>query len=321
MSKPKFAPAALTAVYDVYDELGRGAQAVVYLARDRKAKQMVAIKTFTKASLSPKEREQVQAEIDILKKLDHPNLLKIIDTIEDPTYIFIVAELCEGGELFERIVEREKYTERDAQIVLKEIASALDYCHTMRIVHRDLKPENILLSSTGDDAVVKIADFGFAKHHLDEDLTSHVGTYAYCAPEILLRKEYDASVDMWSFGVIVYVMLCGYLPFVGDNPAVLVKKITAGEFEFESPYWDGISTEAKDLIKRCLSLDPKTRISAAQVLKHPWIVNELPENDLTPAMDELKRLLHKRMIKRTIMSVVTTETLKTLATKMMQGRS
>ena len=314
----KISPPTLVAKYELIDELGHGAQAVVYLAKNRETGEHVAIKARPKKELTPKEKDQLLEEIAILSKVNHPNLLRIYEHLEDANFYFLVTELCTGGELFEQIVARERYTEADAQQVVKALASALAYCHSNKIVHRDLKPENILLVDKDDNSSVKIADFGYAREFETENLHSHVGTFAYCAPEILQHKPYDMAVDMWSFGIITFVLLCGYLPFFSENEAVLIKLITAGELTFESPYWDDISADAKDLISQCLKLNPRERITAEAACKHPWLVNEVAEKDITPAIGYLKAMLLRRMIKRTTLTLLAVERFKSLATKSAQ---
>lgn len=167
----------------------------------------------------------------------------------------------EGGELFDRIVDKSYYTEREARDLVLLLLEAIKYCHSYGIVHRDLKPENVLLSSKDDNASIKLADFGFAKKlDLDsENLTTACGTPGYVAPEILKGSSYGKTVDIWSIGVITFILLCGYPPFHHDNHNALFRLIKAGKFEFSSPYWDHISDEAKDLINQMLVVDPAKR--------------------------------------------------------------
>ena len=302
--------------YDVIQELGRGNYAVVHFAKRRSDGMPVAIKVLEKRGLNDKGVEQVQEEMTVLKQLDHPNLLKLVESCEDDERFFIVTELCDGGELFDRIVEREYYSEQDAQKILRDLASALLYMHSRKIVHRDLKPENILLSSKADDAIIKVADFGFSKQ-LEDAAASTLGTPAYVAPEILEKKPYDCAVDMWSFGVIAYVLLCGYLPFADDNPNELFRKIRTGAFVYDSPYWDNISQDAKDLISSCLQVDPRRRLTASDVLKHPWINSELTAKDITPAISELRGLVLRRKPRRSYLAVFTAQMLKSVANKLL----
>lgn len=193
-----------TGNYCMENELGKGAHSTVYGGKNLKTGEKVAIKVLEKSKLSKKDIESIRTEITILKTLTHPNLLVFHEFCEDAKCYYIVTELLEGGELLDRIIERSYYTENDAQAVLRSLASALQYIHSRNIVHRDLKPENILLASTDDDAVIKLADFGFAKmREGGKQLVTALGTPFYIAPEILRQEPYDASVDLWSFGVIM----------------------------------------------------------------------------------------------------------------------
>lgn len=291
---------ALLERYSPEHELGHGSQATVFLAKSKKTGEEVAVRTIDKAGLNPDEAIKVYEEVRIMKDLSHRYLLKMLEWFEDDSYIYVVTELCEGGELFEQIVEREVYTERDAQRVLKMIAEALFYCHSNNIVHRDLKPENIFLTSRNGIEEIKLGDFGYAKQ-VERCLTdTSVGTPAYCAPEIFRKEKYGFAVDMWSFGVIAYVLLSGSLPFYSENMVVLQKKILELDFAFDEHTWGRVSEGARRLVSSCLRLDPTERLTAAQVLEHPWILNsELSTMDITPALDELRRFVLKRAFKRT----------------------
>jgi len=185
------------------------------------------------------------------------------------------------------------------------------------IVHRDLKPENILLSSKGDDAIIKLIDFGFAKRSEGEEtvLTTALGTPNYIAPEILNRQPYNEAVDMWAFGVIAYVLLCGYPPFHDDNHAELYKKIKRGAFVFDSPYWDNVSQSAKDLISGLLTLDTEKRFTVSDVLRHEWITQTLSKKDLTPAISELRSHLARRRLKTGVRGILALNKMKGLLVK------
>lgn len=212
-----------------------------------------------------------------MAKLDHSNILKLKECYEEENMYYIVTELADGGDLFNKIVEKKCYTESEARDVIRTIVEAISYCHEHNIVHRDLKPENILLSSSGD---IKIADFGFAKSmDLKTRLNTDCGTPWYVAPEILENKAYGTEVDMWSLGVIIYIILGGFPPFHDNNQAKLFRKIRSGHYAFTAPYFDDISDNAKDLIQHLLVVDPRGRFDAKQVLKHKWVIsNEVFNN-------------------------------------------
>ena len=180
-------------------------------------------------------------------------------------------EFVNGKELFEKIIDRGNYSERDASNITRQIVSAIGYLHSMGIAHRDLKPENLLSTGEGINEVIKVADFGLSKDFDKDKLSTSCGSPGYVAPEVLMCDTYDKSVDMWSIGVILYILLCGYPPFYADTDPALFKKIMAVEYDFNGEGWNTVSDQAKDLIKHLLVQDPKNRYTAEQVLNHTWI--------------------------------------------------
>jgi len=228
-----------------------------------------AVKIINKKNLDKEDEDALEAEITIMQTVKHQNIIKLREVFHTPKHVYMVMEVCNGGELFDRIVEKEHYSEADAAKVICKVAHALHYCHTRDdpIVHRDLKPENLLLTSSEDDADVKIADFGLAKILNSETMMQTAcGTPGYVAPEILEVQPYDKQVDAWSLGVITYILLCGFPPFYDENNAALFASIKEGKFDFPSPYWDNISEEAKDFIQCLLKVDPAERMPCGQVL-------------------------------------------------------
>ncbi|KAG1690851.1 hypothetical protein DVH05_027453 [Phytophthora capsici] len=220
----------------------------------------------------------------------------------------MVMEEMSGGELFDRIVEKEKYSEKEASCVVKKLADALLYCHQKGIVHRDLKPENLLYQSTDEDAEIKIADFGLAKLIKGDSLMQTAcGTPGYVAPEILEGRPYGAEVDLWSLGVIAYILLCGFPPFYDENNAALFQSIKSGVYDYPSPYWDCVSDSAKDLISRLLVVDPKKRFNAQQVLDHPWVadIHGVSGDALPHFTQEMKRYNARRRFRAGIMMAKT----------------
>lgn len=219
--------------------------------------------------------EMLKNEIAILKDLDHPNIVKMYEFLEDDKRIYIVTEICKGGELFDEILSRSKFDESDAAIVMRQLLSAVNYCHSKKIVHRDLKPENILLEQDKDLEKVKIVDFGTSlMYDPSKKLEEKLGTAYYIAPEVI-KKSYNEKCDMWSCGVIMYILISGEPPFNdprADNDAIM-KKVEAGKYDLEHGIWKSVSKEAKDLIKKLLTYDPAERISAEQALQHPWIAD------------------------------------------------
>jgi len=224
-----------------------------------------------------------------MKKVDHKNILKLYEVYEDEDHFFLVLELVEGLELFDKIVDRGNYSERDAANIVKQILEAVRYLHKEGIVHRDLKPENLLSAGEGESEVVKVADFGFAKNFGEEKLVTSCGSPGYVAPEVLTEDTYTNAVDMWSVGVIIYILLSGYPPFYDESPPKIFKKITEAKYDFDDPVWDDISDMAKDLIKKLLVKDPEQRLSAKQCLKHPWIAGQAVNTDVKGSLIRLQK--------------------------------
>ncbi|CAB9502579.1 MAP kinase-activated protein kinase 2 (Fragment) [Seminavis robusta] len=270
-------------------EVGHGHYGVVRKCRHRESGDSFAIKSIRKAKVS--KIEVLKREIDILKEVRHPNIIQLEEVYEDERYLHLVTELCTGGELFDRIIAKTQsaeghFSEHDAATLVRDILDAIRYCHSKGIVHRDLKPENFLFL-TADDSPIKIIDFGLSRHDdsIQGIMKTKVGTPYYVAPEVL-RREYTNSCDIWSIGVISYILLCGYPPFYGDSDAQIFDAVKVGKFDFPSPEWDDISQLAKDFVVSLLKKLPKDRPTAEQAMKLPWLINqlgdELPKH--TPAL-------------------------------------
>ena len=242
-----------------------------------------------KSSLSAEDKAGLHDEISILVELKSPLIMRLYEVYDAPKTYQLVTELVEGGELFDRIVEKEKYSEADARAVVRNMVSAIDYIHGHNVVHRDLKPENILLVSPDDDAQIKLADFGFAKHVYEA--TSACGTPGFVAPEILKGNKYGTGVDVWSLGVIVYITLVGYPPFYDENQSRLFEKIKSGRYAFHKKYWSDISENAKDFVRAMLTVDPTCRAAASALLAHPWLAphDEHPHVELGHSLRHLRQ--------------------------------
>lgn len=263
--------------YVLGEELGSGAFSVVKLAIKKDPSQMkTAVKVISKKKLSEEDINSLITEINILSVLNHPNIIKLYETFEEGNDYFIVTELVEGGELFDRIVEKSHYTEKESRDLIKCFLETVAYIHAQGFVHRDLKPENLLLKSKKNDSDIKICDFGFAKKISDiTDNESACGTPGYVAPEVLRGdKAYGAEADIWSVGVICYVLMVGYPPFYDEDQRKLFKKIKEGRYHFHEDYWKDISLDAQDLIKKMLTVKQTDRWTARQLLNHPWILQD-----------------------------------------------
>uniref|UniRef100_A0AAY4B8Y3 Protein kinase domain-containing protein n=1 Tax=Denticeps clupeoides TaxID=299321 RepID=A0AAY4B8Y3_9TELE len=251
-----------------------GAFSEVVLAEEKRTQRLVAIKCIPKKALEGKENS-IENEIAVLHKIKHANIVSLEDIFESKSHLYLVMQLVSGGELFDRIVEKGFYTEKDASKLIQQILDAVKYLHDMGIVHRDLKPENLLYYSLDEDSKIMISDFGLSKIEGSGSVMSTAcGTPGYVAPEVLAQKPYSKAVDCWSIGVISYILLCGYPPFYDENDAKLFEQILKAEYEFDSPYWDDISDSAKDFIVHLMEKDPKIRYTCEQALQHPWIAGD-----------------------------------------------
>uniref|UniRef100_V9L516 Calcium/calmodulin-dependent protein kinase type 1B-like protein n=1 Tax=Callorhinchus milii TaxID=7868 RepID=V9L516_CALMI len=290
----------ISSLYIIKDKLGAGAFSEVMLAEDRISKEMVAIKCIAKTGLRGKETA-FENEIAVLKKIKHENIVSLGDVYDSPSHLYLVMGLVTGGELFDRIIERGFYTEKDASNLISQILKAVNYLHGLGVVHRDLKPENLLYDTPFDDSKIIISDFGLSKMEGDgQMLSTACGTPGYVAPEVLEQKAYGKAVDCWSIGIISYILLCGYPPFYDENDSELFKQILKAEFEFDSPYWDDISESAKDFIRHLLERDPEKRHSCQQALEHPWIVGDtaLDKNIHKSVSEQMKKNIAKMQWRR-----------------------
>jgi len=263
----------IEANYDFVKEIGKGAFSVVYLAQNKHNANKVAVKVIDKqaACNADTDESKLKQEVEILKRARHPNVVQLIEEFETPQKLFLVMELVTGGELFDKLVQKGQYSERSASTIVRKICSAISYLHSVGIAHRDLKPENLLLKD-GTDTEVMLSDFGLSKLFGEEQvMKTACGTPYYVAPEVLGATGYDKEVDLWSIGVITYLLLCGYPPFYGESLPEVFEQILKGQFEFNAPYWDNISNDAKDFIRKLLMVDPVKRMSAEQTLNHPWL--------------------------------------------------
>ncbi|KAF3526678.1 hypothetical protein F2Q69_00050526, partial [Brassica cretica] len=258
----------ISLVYDQGDELGRGRFGTTYCCTDIKTDEKYACKKILKKNVKTAvDIEDVKREVEIMKHMPkHPNIVSMKDAFENSDAVYIVMEICEGGELFDRIVARGHYSERDAVAVMKTILEVVQICHENGVMHRDLKPENFLFANKKENSPLKAIDFGLSIFFKPgERFTEIVGSPYYMAPE-LLKQNYGPEVDIWSAGVILYIMLCGYPPFWAETEQGVDQAIIRSAIDFKRDPWPKVSDTAKDLLRKMLKPDPKRRLSAAQVL-------------------------------------------------------
>lgn len=259
-------------IYEFKNELGRGAFSIVYLGLNKATGGEFAVKVINKKDLGKDYEKNLKMEVDILKKVNHTNIIALKELFDTPDKLYLVMELVTGGELFDKIVEKGSYTESEASQLVRKIVSAVEYLHGIDIVHRDLKPENLLLKRADNDLEVALADFGLSKIVGQQMMMQTAcGTPSYVAPEVLNATGYGKEVDMWSIGVITYILLCGFPPFYGDTVPEIFEQIMEANFDYPEEYWGSISKEAKDFINRLLVVETADRMSAADALKHPWL--------------------------------------------------
>ena len=259
--------------YKKLNFLGEGSFAAVYRVQNRYTDIICAMKIINKSfNYSAEDEKEILNEINILRSMDHPGVLKIFEFYSNKQSYNIVTELCPGGELFQQIIDRGPFNEKYSAFVMYQLFSAINYCHKMHIVHRDLKPENILIVSKEKDGfpIIKVCDFGtskiFEKGKIERKI---VGSSYYIAPEVL-KKKYNEKCDLWSCGVIMYILLSARPPFGGHDDTEVMERILVGEYDLESPPLDKLSKNALDLIRKLLTMDVNKRISAEQALNHPW---------------------------------------------------
>jgi calcium-dependent protein kinase len=266
-----------------------------------------AIKSILKTKIEYRI-DLLERELGLLMTVDHPNIIKFYEVYEDPQYIHLVMELCTGGELFDQLISKGRYTEAEAAKIMHSLLSAVAHLHTLEIAHRDLKPENIMLSTSDEDADIKIIDFGLAKKHVGEGVGENtvLGSSYYVAPEVL-QNSYGLSCDIWSCGVILFMLLSGKPPFDGNSDMTIYQQILKTNYSTEGPEWSRISDEGKDFVKLLLNPDHKNRITAQQAMEHVWF-NKRQEKE-TPkierkVMRRLKQHMHANKIVKETMNML-----------------
>jgi len=252
----------------------------------------------------------IKKEVDLMERVKgHRNIVTLYDCYEDSSTLYLVLELVSGGELFDKIQEVEFYSEKDGSKILEALLRALHCCHENSVIHRDLKPENVLCGTKKfeDLTDIKLTDFGLAGYcEENKKIRGSCGTVDYSAPEIINDVEYDHSIDMWSFGVLTYIVLGGYAPFQDTNQSKLKNLIKIGEFEFHSPEWDEVSEIGKDFIRKLIVVDPSKRMTPNQALQHPFIgaKEELSDTKNKAAANAFNKYMAQKKMRATVISVM-----------------
>ena len=275
-------------------KLGEGSFATVYKVQHKLSDQIRALKVIKKStSISKNDDDEIKNEINILKTLDHPNILKIFEFYSEYNCFYLVTELCSGGELFDYILQHGQFSEKDAAFIMFQIFSAVNYCHNMNIVHRDLKPENILISSKDNlnYPLLKICDFGTSKLYEKGKIENKiVGSPYYIAPEVL-KKNYNYKCDLWSCGVILYILLSGRPPFGGSNDKEIMTNVLRGNLDLKSHPFNSCSSEVLDLLQKLMTMDVIKRIDAEKALNHKWFNKYKVKEQFNLIRDE--KIVHK----------------------------
>ena len=286
--------------YKVLNKLGQGTFGSVYRVVHIKTDLIRAMKMIKKNAINLQDDDRMfLKEIQILIQIDHPNIIKIYEYFQDETYFYVITEFVSGGELYDTISKWKNFNEDKAAYIMRQLLSAVNYLHSHNIVHRDLKPENMMVEKTAkskdkdpkDSKIseiinIKLIDFGTCNYFDGKTkLSLKVGTPYYIAPEVL-RRSYTEKCDIWSCGVILYILLCGYPPFSGDSTEEIIEAVMSGKFTMEGPEWKKISTSAKDLVNKLLEFKPDKRISAQEAINHKWIQDKHEAIGLKDKVDD-----------------------------------
>ena len=268
--------------YEMKDIIGQGRYGTIRVGYHKIKKRFVAIKIINKKSISKTDMENIRNQIDILKMATDEFVLKLLDIIENESYLYIMTELCKGGDLYSYLNQRSfKIPEAKAAKLIYKLAKSVSFLHTLGIIHRDLKPENILMTDMSDEADIRISDFCICKRLEPNETTKEiVGTLGYMAPEVLMGKEYNYSADVWAIGVITYLLLTGYLPFDDEQEdKEVIRKTLFESIPFYNDSWKNISSKAKEFVKKILKKDKEERISIEEILSDPWLEDFAAEEE------------------------------------------
>jgi len=272
-------------------------------------KEVAACKSISKRKLlTPADVEDVRREVQILAHLSgHQNIVQLIECYEDAKEIHMVMQLCPGGELFDRIEDAGHFSEKHAARVMKTMINVVNHCHSMNVIHRDIKPENFLLASTEEESELVATDFGLSSFFREGDkLQEVVGSPYYVAPEVL-QQQYNKAADVWSCGIVLYILLCGLPPFDGDSNVEIFTQILCSPLDLASDPWPKVSTAAKELVKGMLQRDPAKRLTVQQVLNHPWMKVQGVASDkpLEPeVLSRMKKFAKMNKLKKEALKVI-----------------
>jgi len=292
--------------YTLERKLGEGSFGEVYLARDRITNAKRAVKKISKSKI--KNPERMRSEIEIMKMTDHPHIVKLYEVIEDALFIYLVMEVCQGGELYDYIVNHKHVNERKASKLFRQLLLSIKYLQSQEICHRDLKPENLIFADDSYESL-KLIDFGLGKLcRRSQKMTTRAGTSLYISPDVL-SGNYTKSCDLWSAGVILYVLLSGYAPFFGHNDAAIQHRIRNCEYNFRQSEWSYVSDSAKGLIRGLLVLNPTERLTVEDALSHPWILqaDEQSEAPLYINVSSLRSFAGLRKFQKAVMLYIASQ--------------
>lgn len=282
--------------YAFVKALGEGHFGKVLLAKDRRTREKFAVKVIKKNTTETRTQTLIQRELDILRLVNHPNIVRLYDLFDKEDKLYVVLEYMPGGALYEVLSAKDiHFSEERASLIIRDVLHGLVYLHEKGIVHRDVKPENILTTGKSWPFTSKLADFGLS-NFLDTaaGLESKVGTPYFCAREVVTNETYGSKADLWSVGVVAYEMLSGRKPFEGTHTKSVLYAILDGKYSFPTKQWENVSTEAKDFITRLICIDVDKRMSAVQALQHPWIANEGRHEPLPNPLTDVGRPRHGR---------------------------
>jgi len=303
-------------VYQLNARLKSGSFATVCRGTHRATGKKIAVKCVLRKDLPPSDDAAIYDEVLILSTLRHSYICPLIDFFEERECYFLIMELMSGGDLFDRIGKRKSYTEDDARNLCRKMLESVRYCHENSVAHCDMKPKNLLLMSDDDDVQMKLADFGFATRvYSPSSLTKQCGTPFFVAPEVLMRSPYDQQSDMWSCGVIIFLLLGGDLPFMGRSQKELFRNIVMGQYEFEEDGWAHVSDEAKELVKKLLVTDPAHRLTSREAMASTWMRqrgNMLAKNNLQYTSQRLKGFNARMKLRASMITVRSTVSMRFL---------